>query len=127
MTVSSEQRLLDEMEKELGSKHRSFTNMRLQRIKAALQPLFKAMPKSPVGKLDLPAVNYVLRRTLLDRHAWFVKGLEPESKSLAAFQDSDPLHILSQHVSENVTGMFESRFRQGLDMNEIAVLLASVE
>lgn len=127
MSESAEKALLDEMQKELGSNHRHFTDTRLQHIKENLRPLFEAMQKNAAGKLDLPAVNYVLRRSLLDRHAWFVKGLEPESKSWAAWKESDPMFLLKQHVSENVTSIFESRFKYGLDMNEIAVLLTSLE
>lgn len=119
--------LLGEMEKELGSEHRTFTEKRLERIKHSLTPIIAAMEKNKIGKLDLPAVSYVLRRLFLDRHAWFVKGLEPESRSFAAWNESRPTQILGKNISGKVTGMFEERLTEGFGLHEIAVLAATLE
>merc|ERR1719218_294508 len=68
-----------------------------------------------------------MRRLFLDRHAWFVKGLEPESKSFAAWNTSNPTLILGGNMSSNVVGLFEKRLAEGFGLHEIAVLAATLE
>merc|ERR550514_1621174 len=115
MSLATERRLLDSLENELGSGHRHFSESRLASIKAAVEPIFKAMPKNAKGKLDLPSVSYVLRRLFVERHAWFVKGLEPESRSWAAWQDAEPTAILKEAgASSGTMHLFESRFADGM-------------
>jgi len=82
-----------------------------------------AMPKNAAGKLDLPSVSYVLRRAFSARHAWFIKGLEPESNSMAAFQHAEPTKLLGTAASS----LFQARFAEGMGLEEVAVLMATLE
>jgi len=127
MSLQEENALLTEVEKELGGEHRTFTEKRLEGIKSMLKPIFASMVQSTEGKIDLPAMSYVLRRLFLQRHGWYVKDLEPTSKSFAAWSTADPARILADQVSEHVTGLFDKRLRDGVSLHEIAVLAATFE
>jgi len=127
MNLQVENFLISEMEKELGSTHRTFTEKRLEGIKRTLKPIFDSMLKNSQGKLDLPALSYVLHRVFVLRHGWFVKELVPTSKSFAAWNSANPVQILGGKVSADATGLFHERIQDGLGMHEIAVLAATFE
>jgi hypothetical protein len=127
MNLQAENFLLAEMEKELGGTHRTFTEKRLEGIKGALKPIFYSMVKNSEGKLDLPALSYVLHRLFVQRHGWFVKELVPTSKSFAAWNSSNPMLMLGGRVTSDAMGLFHERIQDGLGIHEIAVLAATFE
>jgi len=49
-------------------------------VEQVLLPMLKALPSSG-GRFSRTAVFYVLHRSLLKRHGWFLKGLAPEGKA----------------------------------------------
>jgi len=51
------------------------------RNEAALESMFKALPKNDKGNLPLPAARYALHRLFEHRHRWFVRGLHPDMAS----------------------------------------------
>jgi len=127
MNLHVENFLLTEMEKELGGTHRAFTEKRLDGIKRTVKPIFDSMMKNSKGKLDLPALSYVLHRIFVQRHGWFVKELVPTGKAFAAWNSSNPIQILGDKVSSDAIGLFDERIQDGLGMHEIAVLAATFE
>eukprot|EP00928_Gymnodinium_smaydae_P021261 TRINITY_DN1827_c1_g2_i1.p1 TRINITY_DN1827_c1_g2~~TRINITY_DN1827_c1_g2_i1.p1 ORF type:complete len:580 (+),score=114.07 TRINITY_DN1827_c1_g2_i1:99-1742(+) len=52
------------------------SSARVERLEAALLPLFKISPKDSRGYLDANAARYVLHRLFSERHGWFVSGIE---------------------------------------------------
>jgi len=125
--LEGEHVLLTEIESVLGSEHRTFTEKRLASIKRAVLPIFTAMPKNEHGKLGHAATSYALYRIFVQRHAWFVTGLEP-FKAMAAWNSSSATAILEQRVPEYITGLFHSRMgRGGFGVHEVAVLAATLE
>jgi len=121
--------LLGELEGVLGSQHKSFTARRLAKIEDALQPIFVALPKNEHGKLCHAASSYALHRLFVQRHGWSVKGLQSETKALAAWNGSSPTGLFQTgKVSDDVTLAFEQRVAQtGLGLREVAILAATLE
>jgi len=116
--------MMDELEKALGSEHRSFTERRLTKIEEVLRPTYEAMPKNDNGLLGQSAVSFLLHRVFVLRHGWFVKGLDPEDKALSSFNSSSASAI----VEENIQHVFEERLAGvGATLHEIAILAATLE
>jgi len=123
-----EHALLGELEKVLGSEHRTFTERRLSKIEAVVSPIFHAMPQNEHGKLGHGAVSYVLHRLFVQRHAWFIPGLEPGGKGEAAWNGTSPMTLFVDKVPEYVQSTFEKRIGgKGMGVHEIAVLAATLE
>jgi len=125
VSPESEKSLLAEIEESLGSDHRHDTEHRLETVSALLRPTFAAMPKNEYGNLGHTAVRYALHRYFVQRHGWFVRGLEPRGESWNA---SSPVEILKDHAPEFVQGLFEKRLSgRGFGLHEVAVLAATLE
>mmetsp|Transcript_119481 Transcript_119481/g.230500 ORF Transcript_119481/g.230500 Transcript_119481/m.230500 type:complete len:578 (-) Transcript_119481:19-1752(-) len=119
--------LLSQIEEVLGSEHRVFTEKRLEAIKHYLEPIVKALPKNEKGKLGHAAVSYALYRLFVQRHAWFVVGLEP-FKSMSEWNSTSPVSVIDQRVPEYVAGLFHTRLGEhGFGLHELAVLAATLE
>jgi len=98
---------------------------RVVRLTLSLQPTFKALPKTAEGRLDPAATRYLLHRYFVERHGWYVRGLETVGQS---WNSSSPVGAIATHVSENVSQAFENRLRsRGLGLSEAALLAATLE
>jgi len=118
--------VLEEVMAALGSGNR-VTEDRLQGIEKTLKPLFLAMPKNSHGNLDHASARYVMHRLFVQRHAMYIKGLEPGGGS---WNDGNvsATDVLEDRVPEFVQSLFEDRLKgQGLGMHELAVLAATLE
>lgn len=125
--LSFEKTLLSEIEGVMGSKHRVFTEKRIESIKHSLEPIFKAVPKNEEGKLGHAAVSYAMYRLFVQRHAWFVVGLEP-FKALAEWNSTSPTSVIDQRVPDYITGLFNNRIGQhGFSLHDVAVLAVTIE
>jgi len=70
-------------------------------------------------------VRYALHRIFVQRHGWFIKGLEPAGQH---FNSSSPAGVLKEHVSSYVEELFERRLgAKGFDLHDTAVLAATLE
>ncbi|CAK0811412.1 unnamed protein product [Prorocentrum cordatum] len=123
--LEMEKALLAEIEEVLGSSHRKATEGRLGRIEAILRTTYNALPKNAQGRLEDSAVRYAMHRLFVQRHAWFVQGLDPvgeswnTSLSSVIMQDQLPAYVLS---------LFERRIgHSGFDLHELAVMAATFE
>jgi len=97
------------------------SSQRLQELEAALRPMYAALPKGDAGYLGHQAVRYALHRLLLQRHGWFVVGLEPTDEVL-------PPYLHGEWVPEYLQGLLEQRLgNRGIDLHESAALAASLE
>merc|ERR1719450_1465748 len=123
LSADAERLLLGELEAALGSEHRHATERRLKRIEQRIRPMFGAMTKNSNGMLGSSAAGYVLHRVFVQRHGWFIRALEPEDKSLAAWNKSTPTSVLEDRVPEHVQNLFESRLgTHGLGVKELSIL-----
>jgi len=109
MSVEVKKALLAELEKSLGSSHRSFTERRLAKIEEVLRPIYNSVPKNENGLLGHSAVAFLLHRVFVLRHGWFVRGLDPEDHGSAAFNSSSTSAFLEDKVPEHIQDVFDQR------------------
>jgi len=114
--------LLQEIENSFGNgNHRG----RVARLEAALYPTFASLPKNEFGNIGHATVRYALHRLFVQRHGWYVKGLEPGGDH---WNSSSPADILKERVSSYVQEIFEERLGgHGFGLHETAVLAATIE
>jgi len=123
--LSFETTLLDDLEGAMGVTHRQATERRIGQLESLIRPLFLAMPKNGRGRLNHATLRYVLHRLFMEKHGWFVKGLEPAGET---FNTSSPTHILRDRGADHIQGLFEERLgAHGFGIHEIAVLAATLE
>mmetsp|Transcript_88192 Transcript_88192/g.175138 ORF Transcript_88192/g.175138 Transcript_88192/m.175138 type:complete len:592 (+) Transcript_88192:93-1868(+) len=118
--------ILSEILPLLGKKQHGIVE-RMERIESLVRPTFKALPKNEYGRLGSSAVRYAMHRYFVQRHAWFVKGLEPEG---AAWNNSSPVNVLVelQGLPSPMHNIFELRLgSRGLDLHEVAAMATVVE
>lgn len=116
------QTLLGEIEGVYGSVNQ---RGRLISIEAGLSAMYKALPKNEHGKLGHNTVRYALHRMFVQRHGWYIKGLEPHKHQENM---SSPTGVLKEHVPSYVEELFEQRLgRKGFSLHDTAVLVATIE
>jgi len=76
-SVANVRSLLEESENALGS---GSTARRVARLEASLAPMFASLPKNQYGNLNDATARYALHRLFVQRHGWYVKGLEPDGE-----------------------------------------------
>jgi len=96
--------LLEELEELLGSENRNATQERVDHLETALRPMFLAMPKTDTETLKPDGVRYLLHRLFVEKHGWFVRGLDNAGKSWNA---SSPSALFKEHVGDEVHDVFE--------------------
>jgi hypothetical protein len=98
---------------------------KLARLEAALKPLFDTLPKNEHGNLGHSPVRYALHRIFVQRHGWYIKGLEPDGDS---WNTTSPAGVLKDRVSSYVEELFEERLGgRGFNLHDTAVLAATLE
>jgi len=94
---------------------------RLHELEEALRPMYAALPKERSGYLGHQAVQYALHRLLLQRHGWFIVGLEPTD-------EAPPPYLNGEWVPQYLQGILEQRLGdRGINLHEIAALAATLE
>merc|ERR1719433_799380 len=97
---------------------------RVQPIEDELKPMFVALPKNEHGTLEPTAVRYALHRYFVQKHGWYVKGLEPAGQ---AWNSSAPTSIMKSRVPAYIQSLFEERLHgQGLSLHDLAVFAATL-
>lgn len=96
------------------------TSERLQSLRDALRTTFGALPKNDKGNLGHDAVRYALHRMFIQRHGWFIKGLEPGSARRSEGE--------SEWVPDYLQSMLEAQLGgRGASLEDLAALAASLE
>jgi len=117
--------LLEKLEEFVGREHREIAETRVTTLEDSLRPMFVAMPKNEASTLDAPAVRYVLHRLFVQRHGWFVRGIDSEGE---AWNSSSPVDILKEHAGDDVHGLFEQHLgNHGFTLRQVAVFAATLE
>merc|ERR1719453_2153644 len=94
-------------------------------MKAALSPMYAALPKNAQGNLEHVTVRYALHRVFVQRHGWVIKGLDHAG---AGWNSSTATGILKDQVPAFIQDLFEKRLDgRGLGLNELAVFAATIE
>mmetsp|Transcript_28943 Transcript_28943/g.67074 ORF Transcript_28943/g.67074 Transcript_28943/m.67074 type:complete len:553 (-) Transcript_28943:96-1754(-) len=118
-------RVIEEVLSALGNSSR-VTGVHLQALEDALRPMYLSMPKNEFGNLGHATARYVLHRLFVQRHAMYIKGLEPAGASWNA--TSSAASVLQDRVPSFVQSLFEERLMgKGLGIHELAVLAATLE
>lgn len=121
-TDNIERTLLEEVEGHIGS---SALRGRLARLEAALHPMYQSLPKNEHGNLAHSTVRYALHRLFVQRHGWYIKGLEHAGQS---WNESSHATILKDQAADFVQSVFEHRLGdRGLGLHELSVLAATLE
>jgi len=116
------QTLLEEIEGSYGSVN---ARGRLISIEAGLSSMYMALPKNEFGKLGHNTVRYALHRIFVQRHGWYIKGLEPHAPQVNL---TSPTGVLKEQVPAYVEELFEQRLgKQGFSLHDTAVLAATIE
>jgi len=117
-----ERTLLEEIEGQIGNAN---IRGRLARLESALHPMFLSLPKNEHGNLDHGTVRYALHRLFVQRHGWYIKGLDNAGQS---WNESSHAEIMKDQAADFVQSVFEHKLGdRGLNLHELAVLGATLE
>lgn len=98
---------------------------RVPEYEEAMRQMYATLPKNEAGLLTHQMVRYALHRFFLNRHGWFVRGLEPKNASYV------PPPGRKLFVKEWVPDYLQTQLEQaevgGTDLHGIAVLAATLE
>jgi len=94
------------------------TDARIARLEAELNATFTALPKDDEGGLGHQAVRYALHRLFVQRHGWYVKGLEPGTSSPGA--DGWVPSYLEGRLRSHLSG-------KGAALRDLALFAAAIE
>jgi len=116
--------LLRELEMHVGRDHRMATESRVDRLEQAIRPMFTAMPKDAQGHVDATSVRYLLHRLFVQRHGWFVIGLDNAGES---WNSSSPAAVFQDHAEGHHALFNDHLSRKGFALHQVAVFAAALE
>lgn len=109
----------------------------ISNLEAELKGMYTAVPKDAFGRLGHAAVRYMLHRFFVQKHSWYIRGLEPGNASAieaVAGGNQTQLKMRQQweNVAEWVPGYLqkfveEMQSGRGINLRELAVLAATFE
>jgi len=109
----------------LGHGH-GVSRSRLARIRAALSPLFRSLPKNNQGHLSGPVMRYAVRRYFSQEHAWIVKGFEPHAELVNTSDSSED--IIEGKVPAYIRSVLEEKFaHNGFALDDVVAMVAAME
>merc|ERR1719350_580945 len=98
------------------------TSAKLRSIEEELRPMFAALPKNRHGNLEQAVVRYALHRFFVQKHGWYMKGLDPVG---GAWSSDAPSNIMKDRAPAYIHSFFEQRAHvHGLGLHELAVFAA---
>merc|ERR1719464_1519537 len=98
------------------------TSAKLHSIEEELRPMFAALPKNRHGNLEQAVVRYALHRFFVQKHGWYMKGLDPVG---GAWSSDAPSNIMKDRAPAYIHSFFEQRAHvHGLGLHELAVFAA---
>jgi len=113
-----------EVEQALRSELSGFADTaHLLSIQETLGPMYKALPKTEGDKLEPLTVRYALHRYFVQKHGWFIQGLNP---STSAGQAASQAGIVKGTVPSYIQMLFENTHEQGLSLRDLAVFAATL-
>jgi hypothetical protein len=101
-----------------------FGGTHLESLQAELLPTFNSLPKNQYGKLEHPTVRYALHRYFIQKHGWFVKGLDPEGGN---WEFSSSSGMVKEKATQYIQDIFDKKLQgRGLGLEELASFAAIV-
>merc|ERR1719401_546496 len=98
------------------------TSTKLRGIKDEMRPMFAALPKTEQGRLEPSVVRYAMHRYFVQKHGWYMMGLDPTSSS---WRPQGSSKIMKDRAPAYIQGLFERRLHgHGLGLHELAVFAA---
>jgi len=108
----------------LSELYNADSNPEVQMILRYVQPMYKALPKNPYGRLDSPTVRYAVHRYFVQRYGWYISGLDPKG---GARNTSFSLGIMKERASTFIERLFDEILGdQGFGVQDLAVFAATV-
>jgi len=116
--------VLDEV---LGHGH-GVNPARLAKMREALAPIFRALPKNNLGRVSASVMRYAVQRYFSQQHGWVVKGFEPHAIAANISTESNNSHILQSKLPDYIRTALEEKFaHSGFSLEDLAVMVAAVE
>merc|ERR1719330_1484669 len=98
---------------------------RLESIENDLRSTFAALPKSETGRLEAGVVRFALHRYFVQRHGWYVKGLDGAE---GVGDLSTSASVLKARAPAYIQNLFREELAgRGLGLHELAVFAATLE
>merc|ERR1719326_1590416 len=114
--------LLAEVEGTFGE---GAASSRVKQLETILGPIYAALPKNERGYLGHATVRYALHRLFVQRHGWFIKGLDAAGGHRNSTAGAG---LLKEQVPAYVQDLFEKRLGgRGFGLHELGVLAATIE
>jgi len=83
------------------------------------------MPKTDTETLKPDGVRYLLHRLFVEKHGWFVRGLDNAGE---AWNASSPSALFKEHVGDDLHDVFERKLvSKGFTLHDTAVMAATLE
>merc|ERR1719394_967144 len=93
-------------------------------IEEELRPMFRALPKNSWGKLEPAAVRYALHRFFVQKHGWYMRGLDPNG---AAWHSEAATAIVTDRAPAYIQSLFEERLRgRGMGLSDLTIFAAAM-
>jgi len=125
MSAELQESLRREVKRAIGNHKKQHHASSLDAIEAMLRPTFIAMPKNQHGNLGHAGVRYILHRLFVQRHGWFVKGVEPDGEG---WNSTSVGGFVEEGLPEHITKLFEEQLgNHGLSLRDIALLASTLE
>jgi len=97
----------------------------LASLEAELRPMFVVVPRNADGSLPHTVVRYVLHRFFVQKHGWFIRGLEPNA---TVNQSAQGLQNLQEWVPAYLQRFIELvQEGRGINLRELAIIAATLE
>lgn len=92
---------------------------RVRGVEEELRPMYAALPKSSQGTLEPQVVRYALHRFFVQKHGWYMLGLDPAGGVSTAATTST---IMKDRAPAYIQSLFEQRLQgRGFGLHELAV------
>jgi len=89
-----------------------------------MRPMFAALPKNQHGTLEPTTVRYALHRYFVNKHGWYIKGLEPLGQ---AWNSTSVADVMSKKVPAYIESLFDQELHgQGLGLHQLAAFAATL-
>jgi len=125
MSAALQESLKREVKRAIGNHKRRHDDSRLDAIEEMLRPTFIALPKNQHGNLGHAGVRYILHRLFVQRHGWFVRGVEPDGEG---WNSTSVGGFVEEGLPEHITTLFEEQLgNRGLCLHDIALLASTLE
>lgn len=125
MSAELQESLRREVKRAIGSHKKRHDDSRLDAIEEMLRPTFIALPKNQHGNLGHAGVRYILHRLFVQRHGWFVRGVEPDGEG---WNSTSVGGFVEEGLPEHITALFEEQLgNRGLCLHDIALLASTLE